>query len=134
MSEKGILATRGIQPCTLIALYEPVSSTGYLGHFAVDLPPATEFNDMLEIATINHPQARIEAWVGGAALIDVSRPGGVRRKNEEIYNEMVSASRNNVIKSFRSLDCELYQDWLQKEGRVLDLIFNTNNGSLVYST
>jgi hypothetical protein len=133
MSENGILTTRGVQPCTLIALYEPESSTGYLGHFAINTTPATALKDMLEIATINHPQARLEAWVGGAALIDISKPSGVRRKNEEIYNEMVSASRGNVVAALQTIDCELYQDWLQAEGSVLDLVFNTNDGTIMYS-
>lgn len=131
--QNGVLTTEGVQPCTLVALYDPGSRAGYLGHFTITLHQEDEgFVDMVETARTKHSGSQLEAWVGGAALIKTFGTGS-SKANRVIYNEMVQANRDYVRDTLKKLDSKLTQDWLDYESQIVELAFDTTAGTITYS-
>jgi chemotaxis receptor (MCP) glutamine deamidase CheD len=130
----GILITEGVQSCTLVALYDRSSKIGYLGHFTTALYKEDEgFVDMVERARTRHPGTKLEAWAGGAALIKTFGTG-IGKKNRAIHNEMVKYNRDYVAIALDTINCDLTQDWLKDDSQILKLAFDTNTGTITYST
>lgn len=110
----GRLETVGLGTCAGMSVYAPDRRQGWLGHFDIRTPDASEFGPML--ADVQAPGAdltRLEVWVGGVTLTE---PG-----LEAITPEVMQPVRDAVTAVAQDLVADeqrLRTDWLERPGSV----------------
>lgn len=132
-SEGGVLYTEEIEPCIAVAVMDPDSNTGMLGHFALGISGKTRpvFNEFIEKIEQESLGGNAQAWVSGGALL---APSAISKKVIDTYDEMLEDNKINTVNELGRVGIAcVHLDWLETNQMITSVVFHiADEGSIAY--
>jgi hypothetical protein len=130
-TQKGLLETRGVSTCVIVAAYNGDKSAGYLGHFTdlsgTEFPEAERnrlaLSEMLENIKQKYSIESFEFWLGGAGI----------KFNDETYPD-VQYDRDYTIQKLLeegANERKIMKRWIEQSDADISVKLNSANGVLM---
>ncbi len=130
-STGGLLAATDIASSFVLAVHNPTSQKGYLGHFRPAgtslMPPRS--TQMINTIKFENRGERLNAWIGGTT----NPPPKSSEEEYEKYAQLIKAGAR-VIEQLGELSLStLQRGWLETDEKIPALTFDTASGDVNYA-